>query len=254
MEGVKRPRTAAVIVAAGGSTRMGVPKQLLEIGGLPVIARTLLAFEEARLIDGIVLVAREEEREAFRALAERHGIRKLRAVVPGGDTRQLSAASGAARAGRDADFLAIHDGARPLILPAVIDSVVREAHACGAAAAAVPVKDTLKTADKNGFVTGTPDRRFLWNVQTPQVFRRALYEEALARAQAEGLDFTDDCQLVERLGRPVRLVRADYGNLKITTPEDAAVAEILLRRRETASGIGKKESLCGSDTDTTCTG
>lgn len=254
MDKAKCPRTAAVIVAAGGSTRMGVPKQLLEIGGLPVIVRTLLAFEKASLIDDIVLVARKEDRETIRALAERHGIHKLRAIVPGGATRQLSVAAGAAQAGENADFLAIHDGARPLILPGVIDRVVREAHACGAATAAVPVKDTLKTADERGFVTGTPDRRLLWNVQTPQVFARALYEEALARAQAEGLDFTDDCQLVERLGRPVRLVQADYGNLKITTPEDAAVAEILLRRREAPAGTGKKDMACGLDTDTTYTG
>lgn len=227
-ETASRPYTAAILVAAGGSTRMGTPKQLLPLGGMPVIARTLRAFEAAGAIDEIVLVAREEETDALRQIGAAHGVHKLKAIVPGGATRQQSVARGVAAVSGRATLIAIHDGARPLIRPAVIERVVETAAACGAAAAAVPVKDTVKVVDDNRCILSTPDRAHLWNVQTPQVFERALYERALCEAQAAALDFTDDCQLVERLGIAVRLCEADYGNLKITTPEDMAFARGLL--------------------------
>ena len=227
-----RPRTAAVIVAAGGSTRMGMPKQRIPLCGIPVLARTLRAFEDAGLVDEVVVVARRKDMADFAALCREWGIHKAVWVLPGGETRQESVARGVAAVGAGADYLAIHDGARPLIRPAVIDRVIAAAYEEGAAAAGVRVKDTVKTADSRGFITGTPDRRFLWNVQTPQVFERRLYLRALEAAQAEGLDFTDDCQLAEHIGCPVRLVEADYDNLKITTPEDVAIAESLLRSRE----------------------
>ena len=194
-----------MVAAAGSSTRMGVPKQFLPLGGMPVIARTLLALDAAQLVDEIVLVAREED-------------------------MLQSVARGIAAAKKGTAFFAVHDGARPLVRPETVDRVIEAAFACGAATAAVRVKDTVKISDEKGFITATPDRRFLWNVQTPQVFERRLYLTALARAQAEGEDYTDDCQLVEHTGHPVRLVEADYGNIKITTPEDVAFAEGLLGR------------------------
>lgn len=225
------PRTAAIVAAAGGSTRMGVPKQRLLLDGVPVIARTLRAFEEAALVDAILLVAREEDRPDFEDLCRAYGVRKLAGIVLGGATRQESVAKGAAALDGDARYIAVHDGARPLIRPAVIDAVIAAAYTHGAAAAAVKAKDTVKTADADGFITGTPDRRFLWQVQTPQVFEREAYLRALADAQAAGLDFTDDCQLMERIGCRVRLIEADYGNIKITTPEDIALAQGILGQR-----------------------
>lgn len=122
-------------------------------------------------------------------------------------------------------------GPRPLIRPEIIDAVAAAAYRDGAATAAVRVKDTVKVSNDGGFIAGTPDRRYLWNVQTPQIFERRLYLDALKRAVQEGQDYTDDCQLAEAAGYPVRLVESDYGNIKITTPEDVSVAESLLRRR-----------------------
>lgn len=227
-----RPRVAAIVVAAGGSTRMGVAKQTIPLCGLPVIARTLLALDKAQCVDEIVLVTRREDALPFYALSRRCGVRKLTAVLPGGDSRQQSVARGVAAVSAGADYLAIHDGARPLLLPQTADRVIQTAFRTGAAAAGVRVKDTVKLADENGIVTGTPDRRLLWNVQTPQVFVRAGYERALAAAQAAGQEYTDDCQLMERAGLTVQLVEAEYTNLKITTPEDIAFAEAILRQRE----------------------
>lgn len=228
----QRPFTSAILVAAGGSTRMGVPKQTIPLCGVPVIVRTLLAFEAAQRVDEILLVTREEVVEAFARLCQDYGAAKVRRVLPGGETRQQSVARGVAAADAGAAYLAIHDGARPLVRPAVIDGVIAAAMEWGGAAAGVPVKDTVKVADEAGFIVSTPDRRRLWNVQTPQVFEKETYLRALRQAQAEGLEFTDDCQLVERLGCPVRLWKADYANIKITTPEDVAFAEGILRQRK----------------------
>lgn len=224
------PPVTAVVAAAGSSTRMGVPKQFLPLGGIPVIARTLLALDAAQLVDEIVLVAREEDMLQLYDICKTFEIAKASSILKGGATRQQSVARGIAAAKKGTAFFAVHDGARPLVRPETVDRVIEAAFACGAATAAVRVKDTVKISDEKGFITATPDRRFLWNVQTPQVFERRLYLTALARAQAEGEDYTDDCQLVEHTGHPVRLVEADYGNIKITTPEDVAFAEGLLGR------------------------
>ncbi len=152
-------------------------------------------------------------------------------MVPGGATRQQSAAAGFARISSRADYVAVHDGARPLIRPERIEEIVRAAEKTGAAAA-VPVKDTIKAVDEERRVLSTPDRRFLWSVQTPQVFSCVLYRRAMEQAMREGRDYTDDCQLLERTGVPVQLVPGDYDNIKITTPEDLRVAEEWLSRRE----------------------
>ncbi len=219
------PAVAAVIVAAGNSTRMGMPKQFLTLGDRPVIAHTLTAFENSSVIREIVLVARAEDSPALRDIAQKYGITKLKAIVCGGAERQDSVANGVAACSGDVAYFAIHDGARPLITPALIASVVEAAQRDGAAALAVRVKDTIKIADENGWVQSTPDRARLWSVQTPQVFERTLYENALEHARTAGLAVTDDCQLVEAAGYPVRLIEGAYTNLKITTPEDIHIAE-----------------------------
>ncbi len=226
-----RPVTAAVIVAAGASTRMGVPKQFIPLRGVPVIAYTLSAFEQAASIDEIVLVARKEHMLQYYDIVKSYNIGKLTQIVPGGNSRQESAARGIYACHDETAFFAVHDGARPLIRPTIIDAVAAAAYRDGAAAAAVRMKDTIKLSNEEGFITGTPDRRLLWNVQTPQIFERRLYLAALRRAIQEGREYTDDCQLAEAAGYPIRLIEADYGNIKITTPEDVAVAESLLRRQ-----------------------
>lgn len=226
-----RPVTAAVIVAAGASTRMGIPKQLIPLRGVPVIAYTLSAFEQAASIDEILLVARQEHMLQYYDIAKSYGIGKLTQIIPGGNSRQESAAKGVYACHDNTAFFAIHDGARPLIRPQIIDAVAAAAYRDGAATAAVRVKDTVKVSNDDGFIAGTPDRRYLWNVQTPQIFERRLYLDALKRAVRDGRDYTDDCQLAEAAGYPVRLVESDYGNIKITTPEDVSLAESLLSKR-----------------------
>lgn len=218
---------AAVIVAAGNSTRMGTPKQLLPLGDRPVIAHTLSVFERTACIDEIVLVAREDDIPALRVIADTYGIHKLTSIVVGGADRQQSVSNGV-HACSNAAVFAIHDGARPLVRPEDIEAVVDAALHDGAAALAVRVKDTIKIADADGFICDTPDRATLWSVQTPQVFERTAYLEALAAAEQRGVTYTDDCQLLEAAGKAVRLVEGSYTNLKITTPEDITVAEGLL--------------------------
>ena len=226
----------AVVVAAGESARMGlgVSKQLLLLRGIPVIAHTLRAFELTGPISRVVLVCRRQDIPEMERCVSAHSFRKVSAVVPGGETRQQSVRAGVLAAG-DAAFLAIHDGARALVTPLEIRKVVEDAFAHGASALAVPVKDTLKVIGPDGMVRATPDRATLWAVQTPQVFRREEYLAALEAAGRAGADYTDDCQLIERVGGSVHLCQGSYSNMKITTQEDLLLAELLLKKREAVS-------------------
>ncbi len=221
-------KTTAVILAAGNSSRMGFPKQAALLNGKPVILHTLLAFEQATSIDAILLVTRPADVQPFETLCRENGITKLYAVCEGGATRQESAEKSIAALPPDTDYIAVQDGARPLITPTIIDIAAAEAKVHGAAAVAVPVKDTIKVANGNGFIAATPERSTLWQVQTPQIFRLTDYKRALEAAAKAGISLTDDCQLFERLGLPVKLVEGSYRNLKITTPEDLTIAAALL--------------------------
>lgn len=155
-EVMNRPVTAAVIVAAGASTRMGVPKQLIPLRGIPAIAYTLSAFEQAASIDEILLVARQEHMLQYYDIVKSYGIGKLTQIIPGGSSRQESAARGVYACHDDTAFFAVHDGARPLIRPEIIDAVAAAAYRDGAATAAVRVKDTVKVSNDGGFIAGTP--------------------------------------------------------------------------------------------------
>ncbi len=235
------PYTVMMVAAAGGSTRMGQPKQDIPLGGTSVLMRTLLALQASDAVDAILLIAREADIDRYRAAATQHGIDKLIRIVAGGDTRQQSVANGLAALPPDAELIGIHDGARPLISPDVIAAVIDTAARTGAAAVAVPVKDTLKRTDEHGVVCDTPNRANLWRVQTPQVFAAAPYRAAMADAMASGADLTDDCQLMERSGYPVTLVKGLDTNLKLTTPEDILLAQAILatqHKEETTMRIG----------------
>lgn len=221
-------KAVAVILAAGSSTRMGFSKMTADLCGQPVILHTLKAFQSTDCVDAVLLVARAEDKPFFEQLCEQNGITKLCGIVAGGATRQQSAENSLLALPADADLIAVHDGARPLVTPAIITRVMDAAKAHGAAAAAMPVKDTIKVVDENGFVAATPARSTLWQVQTPQVFDVKQYKTAFAAAKAAGLDLTDDCQLFETAGKPVKLVEGSYENLKITTPEDLTLAAALL--------------------------
>lgn len=213
----------AVIAAAGSSSRMGGRDKLAEpLDGIPVILRTLAAVEAVPEIREIVVVTREDRVEEYRRLLGQRS--RLRAVVPGGSTRQESVRNGVRALSPDCTLAAIHDGARPLVTPEVFARCIEAARSCGAATAAVPVKDTIKLADEAGRVLDTPDRSRLWAVQTPQIFDRERYLRAAEEAERRGLSCTDDCQLFEAMGWEVQLVMGDYRNLKLTTPEDFLAA------------------------------
>lgn len=213
----------AVIAAAGSSSRMGGRDKLAEpLDGIPVILRTLAAVEGVPEIREIVVVTREDRVEEYRRLLGQCS--RLRAVVPGGSTRQESVRNGVRALSPDCTLAAIHDGARPLVTPEVFARCIEAARSCRAATAAVPVKDTIKLADEAGRVLDTPDRSRLWAVQTPQIFDRERYLRAAEEAERRGLSCTDDCQLFEAMGWEVQLVMGDYRNLKLTTPEDFLAA------------------------------
>ena len=220
--------TSVVIVCAGNSTRMGgVNKILLPLGDRLVIGVTMLAFEKCESVREIVIVAREADIPAIKAEAEAAGITKLRACTTGGATRQESVINGVKQISKDTKLVAIHDGARPLVKPEHIEKVVKDASVFGGATLGVPVKDTIKTVD-GGLIVDTPPRKSLYITQTPQIFKRELYFDGIDFALEHGLDFTDDCQLVEAIGGKVAMTVGDYTNIKITTPEDIKLAEVLL--------------------------
>ncbi|MBQ8357107.1 MAG: 2-C-methyl-D-erythritol 4-phosphate cytidylyltransferase [Clostridia bacterium] len=226
------PFTSAIIVSAGNSTRMGatVSKQFLAVKGVPVLARTLLSFQKARYIDEIIVVARAEDIESVWQLADRYGISKLQAVTRGGSTRALSVRRGFRKINPKSRYVAIHDGARCLTTPQQIGKVCRAAYRHRAATAACGVTDTVKMANKRGFIASTVDRDKVFLVQTPQVFHADLYRAALAHVDDDFI--TDDNQLMERIKYPVKLVNFGKDNIKITTPDDIARAEFILSQRE----------------------
>jgi len=229
----KRPRCAALVAAAGSSTRMGGVNKLLEpLDGIPVLARTLEALQRAELVDEIVVATREADLMTIAELCHTYGITKCKKVIRGGESRAHSVMLAAMEADKSMDLLAVQDGARPLVSPTLIDSVIRQAQRCGAAAPAVPVKDTVKVAGENGAVLQTLDRSVLRAVQTPQVFTADILKAALQSVLEQGIDVTDDCGAVERLGKTVYLIDGDESNLKITTPGDIILAEAILRARE----------------------
>lgn len=229
----KTPFVSAVIVAAGSSSRMGgVSKQFLDLCGQPVLVHTLRAFQAATCVDEIVVVTKAQDIERICDFAERYGIKKCSRVVPGGDSRQASVACGLECLSADAAFVAIHDGARPLITPQGIDKTIQHAFLCGACTVGTSVVDTIKKADENLCITETPDRSTLYAVQTPQVFEIERYRSALKKASEDGRNFTDDCQLLEYAGFPVTIIAGKRDNIKITTPEDMAIAKALLEFRK----------------------
>ena len=218
---------SAVVVAAGSSTRMGTDKLMLTLGGIPVIVRTLKAVEAAPSVDEIILVTREDMMVPLSQLCQEFALTKVTKVIRGGKTRTESVRLGTLEASGDAQVIAIHDGARPLVTTEIIENAIAQALESGAAAPAVPVKDTIKVAQK-GVVESTPDRASLFAVQTPQVFEASLIRAALQKALDDGAELTDDCSAVERLGMKVVLTEGDVRNLKLTTPEDILTAEALL--------------------------
>ena len=234
---MEQAKFGAVLLAAGNSTRMGGgrSKVLEELEGRPALCRSLEVLDRCPLIGEICLVCREQDRGDMLPLTS--GLNTPVRVVPGGAQRQDSVEQGVEALTGPWEYVAIHDGARPLVTEEVLAAVCRDAMAHGAATAAVPSKDTCKLADEAGFVAATPARDRLWAVQTPQAFSLALYREALGKARAAGQSYTDDCQLIEAAGGKVKLTMGDYRNIKLTTPED------LLAARAYLGGEGGKKTV-----------
>ena len=222
-------KCGAVIVAAGTASRMGgIDKVMAPLGGEPMIVKTVRAFQTCDAIREIVIVTREDLILPITKLCAE--MDKVKAVVAGGGSRQESVWLGLNVLSKDMGLAAVQDGARPLATPALIDRTVRAAHSYGAAAPAIPVKDTIKV-EKSGLIESTPDRSTLRAVQTPQVFDFDLLRGALQKAAEDKAAVTDDCSAVERLGMRIRLVEGDERNLKVTTPLDLKIAELLLEEK-----------------------
>lgn len=228
-------RTAAVILAAGLGSRMqladGKTKQLLLLEGKPVFLHTLLAFDRASTIDEIVLVIRKEEVRAVRRVLEGVTLTKPLRLVPGGDTRQESARRGLEAVSDKMTHVAVHDAARCLITPFMIDEVVRAAHIHRAASAGCRMTDTVKLVTPDGFVERTLDRDTLFRAQTPQAFEKKLYYAATYVAYEKKQEVTDDNMLLESIGQTVKMVDCGYENIKVTTKEDLLFAEAILKSR-----------------------
>lgn len=226
------PYGAAVIVAGGSGVRFGGDKLMASLGGLPVLARTLLAFQQSDMIGEIVVAARPDAVEGVRALCRAHGITKAAEITAGGATRALSCYAGVMAVSDRAELIAIHDGARPLVSEQVIRDAMWTAYRHTAAIPAIPVRDTIKRA-ADGIVEETPLRSALFAVQTPQCFQADLIRAALTDAVRSAPDITDDSLAVERIGGRIYLSQGSEENIKITTPLDMLLAEAILQRRAT---------------------
>ena len=229
----KKNYTAAIVLAAGNSTRMGkgINKQLQELFDVPVLAHTLMAYQRCPLIREIVVVTRPQDFEEVYKLAKDYGITKLLHIVAGGKTRQESAVCGMRKLGDHVKYVAIADGARCLTTPGQIAKVCLRAYRCHAASAAHKINDTVKRTNAMGMSNETVDRTNLWQAQTPQIFHTALYTAAIYNAQKDGFEGTDDNSLIEHLGYHVRMVECGHQNIKITTPQDLPFARAILQFR-----------------------
>ena len=222
---------SVVFPAAGQAHRMqvGLNKVFLTLAGKPMLLRTLLTFSKVPDVGELIVAVGADEVEPVTSLLGRvKGLAPWR-VVEGGKERQYSIRNGLALVSEEADIVLVHDAARPLIRRDTIEELIRVVRAEGAAIIAVPEKNTIKIAAEDGTVAATPPRSSLWQVQTPQGFRKDILMEANRKADEDGFLGTDDASLVERLGVPVRIVRGEYSNIKVTTPEDMVVAEAILR-------------------------
>lgn len=231
-----KPRRAGlncsvVVVAAGTASRMqGIDKVLAPLGGIPILVRTLQVFQAHPDVVEIVVVTREDLLVEISNLCKEYSLDKVCKIVVGGAERTLSVRAGLRQVNREAQLIAIHDGARPFLTHSVLDEVLHQAASSGAAAPAVPVNDTIKRA-QDGIVQETVDRSALWAIQTPQVFQADLIRAAVEKAAADGAPITDDCSAVERLGMQVVLTTGDRQNIKVTTPFDLVLGEAILAQR-----------------------
>ncbi len=228
-------KVTVLIPAAGLGKRMGkaVAKQFLPLGDKPLLAHTLLAFQQAPEIDELIPVLSQEDMEScLREIIERYHITKVKTLVVGGKERQESVSHGLEKLEKDAAIVLVHDGVRPFVTQEMIREVVEHARKGECVTVGVPLKDTVKEVDERGFVRQTLDRSRFWAIQTPQAFPAKVLKKAYEEAVRHKVFGTDDAMLVERAGGKVRVLMGSYDNIKITTPEDLLLAEEILKRRQ----------------------
>lgn len=221
----------AVITAAGKGTRMNssINKQYIELGGMPVLARTIAAFQKCGQVDEIVVVINEEDIQFCKdSIIDRYGLNKVKTLVSGGAERQNSVYKGLCAVDDKCGIVLIHDGARPFVPIENIVASIENARIYRACGVGVKIKDTVKISNSDGFVSSTPDRNNLWSIQTPQSFDYRIIMKAHEEAIRNNYIGTDDMMLVEKMGIPVKIVEGSYKNIKITTPEDIIIGEAIL--------------------------
>lgn len=234
------PYTSAVILCAGSGARFApdgsVTKQNVLIGGIPVAVRTLMVFDSCEIVDELIVVCREDEIGIFEEYRDRYEIKKLTGIVKGGVSRQESSLAGCDAIDEKAKYVMIHDGARCLVTPEIIEKTARAAYSGGAAVAAERCRDTVKISGDGSVVESTADRDRIWLAKTPQVFLANMYRAAAYTAKKEGASVTDDASMAERLGFSVTLVDCGSQNLKITYKEDVILAEAIIASRQGDNG------------------
>ena len=231
---MQKKKCTAIVLAAGQGKRMGtkVQKQYLEIDGKPVLYYSLHAFEQSKIIDEIILVVGENQSEYCKEeIVSKYGISKVKKIVQGGAERYHSVWNGLQEVEEDG-YTFIHDGARPFVDEEILNRAYKDVQNCKACVIGMPVKDTIKLADREGYVDETPERSLLWMIQTPQVFETSLVKKAYALLMEQSnIQVTDDAMVVEQmLGHKVKLTLGSYENIKITTPEDLDIAEIFVKK------------------------
>ncbi len=233
--GAKSHFHTAVILAAGCGSRMGADqtKQMMLLDGIPLIVHTLKAFQDSPYIREIIVVARKEEIDLYADFQCDYALSKITQVVEGGKERAESSWIGVSAANPKTEYISIHDGARCLITPAMIEKVIRASYEKqGVCAAATKAKDTIKVTNADAYVTQTPNRALSWQVQTPQTMRMEQYYAAAHACKKDGVAVTDDCMMAEHIGFPVRLVDCGEENFKVTTKQDLMFAELILQKRK----------------------
>jgi 2-C-methyl-D-erythritol 4-phosphate cytidylyltransferase len=233
------PNVVAIIVAAGTSRRMGFDKLTVSLAGQPLLTHTLRAFEQCVYVSRIVLVCTPAQEDEFRRIARRGRIKKPVTFVFGGKERQDSVWNGLLAAGESAEYLAVHDGARPLVTPFLIASCIRAAQRCGGACAAEPLTDTVHQVNREKLLVKSIEREGTWRMQTPQVFLRSSLLEAYLQLMREGWSITDEASILVRFGKQVVIEESVDWNFKVTVPQDLVLAEAVLAYRQGRSSKWK---------------
>ena len=226
-----KPICTAVIVAAGKGKRMGteISKQFLPLRGKEILTHTVEKFEAAKHIRDIILVTGQDSLQDVRDMVQEYNWKKVVSVVAGGKERQDSVWNGLQAVSADTEIVLIHDGVRPFVTEEILNDSIETAMEMGGCVAGVPAKDTIKVCNAENIAVATPDRSTLWQIQTPQTFRKELILQAYMQAKEDGFTGTDDASLAEHSGYPVKVIMGSYRNIKITTKEDLLVGEAFLK-------------------------